>query len=122
MCHICVCERRYRHVCHICKLRILCLKRKKHYLGVRDVVGECARTDVPAHYFFSSLRLCVLWGGGGGEGAFLFFLGVCVHMYHVFSSFFSFLIQLGACVFLCGHVCQEFLFRGRRFWRVHVCT
>ena len=77
-------------------------KEKLNYLGICDVVGECARTDVCLHVNAGHVFFC------GNELFFLllllllFFLGVCVHMHHV--KFFFLII-----------------FKGKRLSWVHVC-
>ena len=78
-----------RHVCHICKLRLLYLKTKKHYLGMCDVVGECAHTDaclqnVNAGHVFLLGTSCSFFFFIFFFFIF-FFLGVCVcvHMHQV---------------------------------------
>ena len=79
----CDCARGCRHVCHIFKLRLLCLKTKKHYLGMCDIVGKCARTDVCLH--MNAGNVFFLWERAVFLLLLFFLLDVCVyvHMHHV---------------------------------------
>ena len=74
-----------------------------NYLGICDVVGECARTDVclhvnAGHVFFFVGMSCFSSSSSSSSSS---FLGVCVHMYHV--NFFS------------------IIFKGKSLSCVHVC-
>ena len=59
-------------------------KEALNYLGICDVVGECARTDVclhvnAGHVFFFVGMSCFSSSSSSSSS----FLGVCVHMHHV---------------------------------------
>ena len=94
-------------------------KEALNYLGICDVVGECARTDVclhvnAGHVFFVGMS-CFSSSSS---------LGFCVHMHHVI--FFFLIIFKGKSlswvhVCLCAQACvPRIFFRGRCFWRMHV--
>ena len=62
-------------------------KEALNYLGICDVVGECARTDVCLHVNAGHVFFCGNELFSSSSSSSSSFLGVCVHMHHV--NFFN---------------------------------
>ena len=60
-----------------------------NYLGICDVVGECARTDVCLHVNAGHVFFCGMSCFSSSPSSSSSFLSICVHMHHVNFLFFK---------------------------------